>query len=137
VFEDIIASVFGGAKDPNKSAYSPFDNITDIELSVALPWRFTGARPHVWVKNRANDKEVFCRIRDVGPWLIDDDYWDNDARPVAETCAQKKQPLPRGPHRGKIPNGAGIDLTPAAARAIGLSGLGKVDWWFADETMEA
>lgn len=137
MFEDIKASVFGGSKDPNKSAYSPFDNITDTELSVALPWKFVGLRPRVWVKNRANGKEVVCQIRDLGPWLLDDDYWENDTRPLAETCFKNKQPLPRGPHKGKVPNGAGIDLTPGAARAIGLSGLGQVDWRFETEAAVA
>jgi N-acetylmuramoyl-L-alanine amidase/Putative peptidoglycan binding domain len=127
---DIIATVFGGAKDPNNSAYAPFDKITDTELSVALPWKFASARPKVRVINPANNKSVVCDIRDVGPWLIDDDYFYNGTRPVAETCADGKQPLPRGPHKGKVPNGAGIDLTPAAAQAIGLTGHGRVDWAF-------
>jgi hypothetical protein len=38
--------------------------------------------------------------------------------------------LPRGPNQGKTPNGAGIDITPAAAKAIGLSGMGQVSWKF-------
>lgn len=128
--EDIKASVFGGSSDPNNSAYPPFDFITNTELSVALPFKFTGTRPKVLVRNRRNRQEVVCTIRDLGPWLIDDPYWEKGVRPEAETCWKNKMPLSRGPNKGKIPNGAGIDLTVAAAKAIGLSGMGQVDWMF-------
>jgi N-acetylmuramoyl-L-alanine amidase len=126
---NIICTVFGGSKDPNSSAYPPYDKITDTELSVALPFRFVD-RPDVRVINRANGHDVVCRIRDIGPWLTDDPYWETGARPLAETCYKNSQPLPRGPNKGKIPNGAGIDITPSAAKAIGLSGKGNVDWEF-------
>jgi N-acetylmuramoyl-L-alanine amidase/Putative peptidoglycan binding domain len=133
-FEDIVCTVFGGAKDPNKSAYPPYDNVTDSELSVALPWRFANTgRPKVRVINRANNREVVCAIRDIGPWLTDDDYWTAGERPLAETHWKSNQPLQRGPNKGKVPNGAGIDLTPAAARAIDLVGKANVDWAFVDE----
>ena len=123
--------MFGGNADPNNSAYQPYDKITDTELSVALPYKFAGSRKQVRVHNIANGLEVVCSIRDVGPWLTDDsDYVLADARPLAETCYINGQPLPRGPHKGKVPNGAGIDLTPAAAKAIGLSGKGRVSWGF-------
>jgi hypothetical protein len=135
-FTDIKASVFGGTADPNKSAYPPFDTITDKEMSVSLPWKFIGPRPKVRVMNRANKKEVICAIRDVGPWLTDDDYTDTGARPIAETCFKEKKPLPRGPHKGKIGNGAGIDLTPAPAKVLGISGMGQVDFQFVPEGRE-
>jgi N-acetylmuramoyl-L-alanine amidase len=127
---NIKASVFGGSSDPNDSAYPPYDTITDSEFSVALPWRFSGAMPRVKVINRANRKEAIANIRDIGPWLTDDCYWDLDKRPLAETCAAEGVPLPRGPNKGKIPNGAGIDVTPALANALGISGMGQVDWIF-------
>jgi hypothetical protein len=84
------------------------------------------------VQNDDNGKSTVCQIRDKGPWLIDDNYWETGARPLAETCALNRQPLPRGKYQGKIPNGAGIDLTPGAAKAIGLSGMGKVSWRFVE-----
>jgi N-acetylmuramoyl-L-alanine amidase len=130
---DIKCSVFGGGGDPNNSAYPPFDPITDQEMGVALPWTFTGALPEVLVLNLANGKEVVCAIRDKGPWLIDDQYWAKNRRPLAETCAENNMTLPRGPNQGKKPNGAGIDITPAAARAIGLEGMGQVSWRFVTE----
>lgn len=128
--ENIKTSVFGGKGDPNNSAYSPYDVITDTELSVALPYKFPEPRPKVLVRNRANGKEAVCRIRDLGPWLTDDPYWNTGQRPLAETCWQTKTPLPRGPNKGKVPNGAGLDVTPGAAKAIALSGMGQCDWTF-------
>jgi N-acetylmuramoyl-L-alanine amidase len=131
---DIKCSVFGGGSDPNNSAYPPFDPISDTEMAVALPWKFEGALPEVLVRNLANGKEVVCAIRDLGPWLIDDPYWQNNRRPLAETCAENEMELPRGPNEGEVPNGAGIDITPAAARAIDLEGMGQVSWRFVDQT---
>jgi N-acetylmuramoyl-L-alanine amidase len=130
---DIKCSVFGGAKDPNDSAYPPYDKITDREISCALPWRFTGTKPLVLVHNLATNLDAVCEIRDIGPWLTDDPYWDTGERPLAETCYLDKTPLPRGPNEGIIPNGAGIDITPAAAKAIQLSGMGQVSWCFTKE----
>lgn len=117
---DIVATVFGGKRDPNRSAYAE-RFITDAELGVALPFRFTGDRPQVVVQNAATGKQVVCEIVDVGPWNTQDEYWSGDKRPQAETGSDT---------RGRKTNRAGIDLTPAAARAIGLPGLGKVHWAF-------
>jgi N-acetylmuramoyl-L-alanine amidase len=130
---DIKCSVFGGGSDPNNSAYPPFDPITDSEMGVALPWKFPEPRPLVLVRNLANGREAVCQIRDLGPWLTDDPYWTKLRRPLAETCAENDMTLPRGPNEGRFPNGAGIDITPAAAKAIGLSGMGQVSWRFTEE----
>lgn len=115
----ITATVFGGRDDRNVSAYDEH-TITDDELGVALPARFRGARPKVRV-SRGN-KSVDCDIVDIGPHYDGsssrpaDRYWETGARPRAETDPGT--------------NGAGIDLTPAAARAIALDGKGLVDWEF-------
>lgn len=133
---DIIATVFGGAADPNQSAYEN-RMIDDEEFGVALPHRFpVDERPQIDVINRANGRRVTCDVVDVGPWVIDDPYWQHKARPLAETIFKNNQTLPRGPHRGKRGNGGGIDLTPGAAREIGLVGKGRVDWAFAEEKDE-
>jgi N-acetylmuramoyl-L-alanine amidase len=130
--QNIICSVFGGNADPNDSAYPPYDKITDSELGCALPWKFAGTRPSVLVHNIATGKDVVCAIRDVGPWVIDDEAYvlGDEVRPVAEPKGSK---IPRGKNKGKTSNGAGLDLTPAAAKAIGLSGMGNVHWRFVDE----
>ena len=81
---------------------------------------------------RHKGKEVVCEILDLGPWMIDDCYWGADGRPMAEICYFGRDPLPSGPNKGKVPtNAAGLDLTPAAARLIGLEGKSFCDWQFA------
>lgn len=134
--QNIKCSVFGGGSDPNNSAYAPYDVITDKEISCALPWKFPDPRPQVLVHNIDTNKETVCEIRDLGPWLIDDDYWNTGERPLAETCHLNGTPLPRGPNEGKVPNGAGIDVTPGAAKALGISGMAQVDWRFVGEDEE-
>jgi uncharacterized protein (TIGR02594 family) len=126
--ENITATVFGGAADNENSAYSPYDTITADETCVALPYRFKGTRPMVEVMNAAG-QIVRGQIRDVGPWMINDPYWETDTRPIAETCYKNKTPLPSGPQKGKVPsNDAGIDLSLALAKKLGIKGKGKVAW---------
>lgn len=120
----IVATVFGGSADPNTSAY---DNhfINDHEFGVALPFRFKGPRPKVLAAK--GSKSVVCDIVDVGPWNRSDPYWDGSGRPRSETQRAHGQIA----DNGKVPtNDAGIDLTPGAAREIGLDGKGLVDWEF-------
>ena len=132
---NIIATVFGGKANPEKSAYAN-RYITDEEFGVALPKRFKGGRPQIDVANTATGRRVVCEIVDVGPWLTDDDYWRKRERPIAEQYWQQNKKLDSGPNKGRVPNGAGIDLTPAAAREIGLAGKGRVDWAFTEEEDE-
>ena len=126
--ENITATVFGGQADNENSAYPPYDMITADEICVALPYRFKGTLPMVEV--RGPDGDVMgAEIRDVGPWMIDDNYWEKGTRPIAETCYKNKTPLPSGPQKGRIPtNDAGIDLSLALAEALGIDGKGKVAW---------
>ena len=122
-FAGITATVFGGQADRNLSAYDEH-LITDNEDGVALPARFRGERPKVRVSK--GDKSVVCDIVDVGPWYDGrpdwppDRYWETGARPRAESDSRT--------------NGAGIDLAPAVARALGIDGKGKVDWEFVGAT---
>jgi hypothetical protein len=123
----ITAAVFGGSGETQRSAYDEHI-ITDTELGVSLPFRFPGKPPLVEVRNALKFASNIPVV-DVGPWMINDPYWTTDTRPVAETCYKNKQPLPSGPHKGEVPsNPAGIDLTPALARALGIPGLGTVEW---------
>jgi N-acetylmuramoyl-L-alanine amidase len=118
---DITASVFGGEGDYNVSAYDESKVLNDTDLYVALPDRFEGDRPGVVVHNRATGKSIGATIEDVGPWNIDDPYWDKGTRPQAETGTDMT---------GRTTNSAGIDLSPALAEALGIDGMGKVDWDF-------
>src|SRR5262245_54700956 len=129
-FDNITATMFGGSSEYEPSAYPPNDAITPTELSVALPYRFTGTLPKVEVRNSAGEI-VLAKIRDIGPWMIDDNYWDKGTRPIAETCYKNKTPLPSGPQEGRIPsNPAGIDLSEALAKELEIGGMGKVSWRF-------
>jgi hypothetical protein len=117
----ITATVFGGSSELKRSLY---DNhvITDDELGVALPFRFSGTRPTVRVFNPANGASVVCDIVDLGPWNSNDPYWETGGRPQAESGIAQD---------GQATNLAGIDLTPAAARQLGIEGKGQVEWEFA------
>ena len=124
----ITATWFGGTSETEKSAYAPYDRITATEISVALPYRFKGTLPTVEVMNEDGDM-IPAIIRDVGPWMIDDPYWETGTRPIAEKCYASKTPLPSGPQKGRVPsNPAGIDLSVALAEDLGISGMGKVSW---------
>lgn len=76
----------------------------------------------------ADSPEIVVPIRDVGPWRSDDPYWTRGARPAAEELKDREVwrhadrrgwfPHPaRGP-RVKACNGAGLDLSAAAWRAL-------------------
>lgn len=124
--DNVVATVFGGRGNPEPSAYEN-RMITDDELGVALPLRFKGERPRIRVINRANGKEAVGEIVDVGPWYIDDPYWETPGkRPLAET----ERIAIRGVNKGRRTNRAGIDLTQGLARMIGIKGMGYVDWEF-------
>jgi uncharacterized protein (TIGR02594 family) len=128
---EITATVFGGAADNEHSAYAPYDLLNDTDIYVLLPDRFDGTRRKVEVKG-PNGVVVSSEIKDVGPWMTDDPYWATNNRPIAETCYATKVSLPSGPNKGKVPtNPAGIDLSPALAKRIAISGKGKVSWRFA------
>jgi N-acetylmuramoyl-L-alanine amidase len=140
---DIITTVFGGQADNEYSAYPPYDSngngpyLDDSEFYVALPWTVNDAGPNgrmVKVTNRANGKSETGWVGDKGPWFVDDNYPELGSRPLAETCYLNNEPCPRGPNEGVIPNGAGIDISPAMAIALGISGKGKVDWTWVAET---
>ena len=126
---NIICSEFGGSDDVNYSAYDEH-YIDDTELGCALPYKFKGPRPEVLVVNTKNRRRVTCQIVDVGPWFTDDPYWQTGTRPRAEPQGSI---IDGGPNDGRSSNGAGIDLTPGAAKAIGLDGMGTVNWRFTEE----
>jgi N-acetylmuramoyl-L-alanine amidase len=118
---DITATVFGGESDYNTSAYDPNKVLNDTDLYVALPDRIEGERPQVRVYNWVTGVSAIASIEDVGPWNTDDPYWTTGERPQAESGTDMD---------GNETNGAGIDLSPALANALGIDGMGTVDWEF-------
>jgi D-alanyl-D-alanine carboxypeptidase len=114
----VTGTVFGGPGDDQVVAYADVAPGWANRPGVALPFRFRGPRPKTIVS--ANGKTITCQIVDIGPWNTNDPYWMTSTRPQAET----------GTDMSGRTNGAGIDLTPAAAAAIGLNGKGQVAWFF-------
>jgi hypothetical protein len=127
VNDDIVATVFGGPSDSMSGTQTAYGSLVAPQWwtrpGVALPARFT-ERPLPQVRVTHNGKSVICPVMDVGPWNIKDPYWVTGSRPQAETGVDMS---------GRRTNLAGIDLTPAAANAIGLQGKGTVDWEFIKE----
>ena len=85
---------------------------------VALPDRHALGRD---VEIRYRDRVVVVPVLDVGPWNVDDPYWDHGARPASERG--------RGAYRTPV-NRAGIDLSDAVFAELGLADNDYVDWRF-------
>jgi hypothetical protein len=87
-------------------------------MFVALPHPRALGR---MVEVRYRDRAVVVPVLDVGPWNVDDAYWERDARPASERG--------RGFYRTPV-NRAGIDLSDAVFAALGLPDNDMVDWRF-------
>lgn len=120
---NITATVFGGAGDSQGSSYGGIVDPTSPGVALPYKWR-NKPRPHINVVGPRGS--IVANVVDVGPWNIDDpDYVLGRARPMVEAQYANKTRA----QNGRIPtNDAAIDLTPAAASAIGISGKGKVKW---------
>ncbi|MEP6862223.1 MAG: hypothetical protein ABJE66_16485 [Deltaproteobacteria bacterium] len=73
------------------------------------------------VEIRHGDRVVLAEVRDVGPWNIDDAYWEHDARPASERG--------RGAYRKPV-NTAGIDLSDPVFAELGMRDNDVVEWRF-------
>jgi hypothetical protein len=73
------------------------------------------------VEIRHGDRVVVAEVRDVGPWNIDDPYWERDARPASERG--------RGAYRKPV-NTAGIDLSDPVFAELGMRDNDIVEWRF-------
>jgi N-acetylmuramoyl-L-alanine amidase len=123
---DITATEFGGSGDDQDSAYPDIDWINSSSKGIALPYKWSGTRPRVTIRGPSG--ETTCDIIDLGPWNLDDDmYVLNGERPLVETQYEDGTEA----QNGMVPsNDAAIDLTPPIAKAVGISGKGKVSWRF-------
>jgi hypothetical protein len=92
--------------------------IRSDSMFVALPHPRALGRT---VEVRYRDRAVVVPVLDVGPWNVDDAYWERDARPASERG--------RGAYRRPV-NTAGIDLSDAVFAALGLPDNDVVDWRF-------
>ena len=87
-------------------------------MFVALPHPRALGRT---VEVRYRERAVVVPVLDVGPWNVDDAYWEHDARPASERG--------RGAYRTPV-NTAGIDLSDAVFAALGLPDNDVVEWRF-------
>jgi hypothetical protein len=87
-------------------------------MFVALPHRRALGR---MVEVRYRERAVVVPVLDVGPWNIDDAYWEHDGRPASERG--------RGAYRTPV-NTAGIDLSDPVFAALGLPDNDVVAWRF-------
>ena len=87
-------------------------------MFVALPHPRALGRS---VEVRYRERALVVPVLDVGPWNVDDAYWEHDARPASERG--------RGAYRTPV-NPAGIDLSDAVFAALGLPDNDVVDWRF-------
>jgi len=93
-------------------------HITRESLFVALPHRAALGK-HVEVRYR--QRAIVVPVLDVGPWNIDDAYWERGRRPAAERSV--------GYYRAPS-NRAGIDLSDATFATLGLRDNDWVEWRF-------
>lgn len=100
-------------------------DVTATRLRIRADSRFV-ALPHPralgkMVEVRNGDRVVVVEVLDVGPWNLDDAYWENDARPAAEQG--------RGAYRTPV-NPAGIDLSDPVFAELGMRENDYVEWRF-------
>ena len=125
VFRDITATVFSSSESNLRGAYGEW--LRRDDLYVALPKRFSGTRPRVAVQGP--NGTYTAEIKDVGPWNINDPYWETGSRPQAESGYDMGQTR-SGRRRTNL---AGIDLSYRLGELVGINGKGKVNWWFVQE----
>ena len=97
--------------------------IDPIVPFVALP-SINALHRFVRVTNPANGRTVIAIVLDVGPWNErDDKYVFDGARPAAESGVDS---------RGRVTNGAGIDLGERVWHALGMTDNTDIEWEFVD-----
>jgi hypothetical protein len=98
---------------------SQSDWLGDHFPGVALP---STAALRRWVELRYKDHWTIAQVVDVGPWVTDDDnYVLHGARPRAEIFKGEHCRINDGGELHSLKsNGAGIDLFPATAKALGI-----------------
>jgi hypothetical protein len=73
------------------------------------------------VEIRHGDRVAVAKVLDVGPWNVDDRYWEHDARPASERG--------HGFYRTPV-NTAGIDLSDPVFAELGMRDNDIVEWRF-------
>src|SRR5262245_54113832 len=131
VFTILLSAAIWSARQPGpwQRVYATREGEIGRRTSTGLviaPHHLFVALPHPRalgkdVEVRYRDRAIVVPVLDVGPWNIDDAYWENGARPAAERGV--------GAHR-RPSNRAGIDLSDALFAALGLRDNDYVEWRF-------
>jgi hypothetical protein len=98
---------------------------------VALPHKQLKFDGGYRVRIRIGGRRIWAPVKEVGPWNIKDDYWQirryrdmwrnlPRCKPEAEAAFFDNYNHGRDQFGRKVLNPAGVDLTPAAARKLGL-----------------
>lgn len=100
-------------------------DITATRLRIRKDSRFV-ALPHPralgrMVEIRHGERSVVAQVLDVGPWNVDDAYWEHDDRPASEAG--------RGAYRRPV-NPAGIDLSDPVFAELDMRDNDVVEWRF-------
>jgi hypothetical protein len=101
---------------------------------AALPHRKLkfGSQPSVTIRRTSGGPDVRPRIKEVGPWNTYDNYWATGRHrtmwkdlprctPEAQAAYYNNYNNGKDENGRKVLNPAGVDLTPAVARGLGLS----------------
>ena len=124
-------NIYGTSEEPQKTAGpGPRGDyyMRSTDISVALPDRSTlGATVEIFYPKTG--RRVKALVADVGPWNIDDPYWERNRRPQSESGRDR---------RGRRTNKAGIDLSFGTwaklgvrpSKAFGGNHSDYVDWRF-------
>jgi len=126
----VFTNIYATSEEGQASAFG--GTLRDGEVFAALPSRKAKNR-RIVVRYKKTGKTCESLIRDVGPWNIDDPYWEKPGgRPAVEATGYDR--------RGRRSNKAGIDLSFELWYRLGVS-RGQaysndfsdyVDWWFVD-----
>ena len=96
---------------------------------LALPHRKLKSRGGYRIRIRNGRRRIRVPIKEVGPWNMHDNYWDRRrdmwkdlprGLPEAQAAYYNNYNRGRDEFGRKILNPAGVDLTPRAARKLGL-----------------
>jgi hypothetical protein len=96
---------------------------------VALPHRKLKFRGGYRIRIRNGGHRIRVPIKEVGPWNVHDNYWDSRrdmwkdlprGLPEAQAAYYNNYNRGRDEFGRKVLNPAGVDLTPRAARKLGL-----------------
>jgi hypothetical protein len=129
----VYMTEFGGKGDREESAYGGMINPRAFEVS--LPSKVPSEKRVIAVYRGA--RSVICRVNDVGPWNMHDDYWNRDGIPrsIAQKASGERA------EDGLVPsNPAGLDATPAVFDELGITGPEStrgviVEWEFVPRTI--